>query len=311
MSESADPPYISVVVPVFNEQDTLHELYDRLTKVLTADGRPYELIFVDDGSRDRSGEILQHLHSQDRRVRIVVLSRNFGQSPALYAGFSYVRGQQAVMLDADLQNPPEEIPKLLAKLDQGYDVVSGWRTQRQDTVFRRGMSNALNAFIRALTGIPIHDYGCALKAFRRDVVDRLQLFTHRSRYLAMDAAWLGLRIGEVAIEHSGRPSGRSKYGLGKLVRTAFDLITGITGVPIHLVSIVGWFSLLIGLALAAFAGLQGLMRGQLDPLTTITALIVFVAGVQLVATGLMCEYISRIYTEVQARPYFVVRNVIE
>jgi undecaprenyl-phosphate 4-deoxy-4-formamido-L-arabinose transferase len=311
LPEPTAAPYISVVIPVFNEEETLQELYDRLTRVLTADGRPYEIIFVDDGSRDRSLGILRALHESDARVRVVVLSRNFGQSPALYAGFSYVRGRQAVMLDADLQNPPEEIPKVLAKLDEGYDVVSGWRQQRQDTYFRRSASRALNAFIGKITGVPIHDYGCALKAFQREVVDRLLLFTHRSRYLPVDVAWLGVRIAEVEIEHNERSAGQSKYGFGKLVHTAFDLITGITGTPIHFIGMIGWGFSLIGFFMAAVIAYKRLMWGNFNPLATVAALFFFLAGVQMVATGLMCEYISRIYTEVQGRPYFVVRNVID
>ncbi len=311
LSEPSAGPYLSVVVPVFNEEETLDELYERLTRVLEADGRPFELIFVDDGSRDHSLDILQALHDRDGRVRVVVLSRNFGQSPALYAGLAYVRGQQAVMLDADLQNPPEEIPRLLAKLDEGYDVVSGWRQQRQDTLFRRSASRALNAFIGKVTGVPIHDYGCALKALRREVVDRLLLFTHRSRYLPVDVAWLGVKIGEVEIGHNERSAGASKYGLGKLVRTAFDLITGITGSPIQFIGLVGWGFSTIGFVMAAIIAAKRLIYGNFNPLATVSALFFFLAGVQMVATGLMCEYISRIYTEVQGRPYFVVRDVIE
>ena len=311
MAAPSPAPDVSVVVPVFNEEATLEELHQRIAATMDAYGRSCEFIFVDDGSRDRSLAILDGLHARDPRVRVVVLARNFGQSPALYAGFAYVRGRKVVMLDADLQNPPEEIPKLLDKLDEGYDVVSGWRQRRKDGAFRKGVSRLLNAFVAKATGVGIHDYGCSLKAYQREVIDRLLLFTHRSRYLPVDVAWLGVRIGEIEIEHSERAAGQSKYGLFKLVRTAFDLLTCITATPIQIIGIFGWVFSSIGFFMAEVIGYKRLAWGHYHPMATVTALFFFLAGIQMVATGLMCEYISRIYTEVQARPYFVVREVIE
>lgn len=304
-------PEISVVIPIFNEVETLPELYARLTQTLEALGKPYEIITVDDGSGDGSIALLRELRKTDPRLRVLCLARNFGQSPALYAGFALARGQYTLMMDADLQNYPEDIPKIVEKLEEGYDMVSGWRAQRQDSFFRNVMSRVLNAYIARVTRVPLRDYGCALKGFRRELVDHMCQFSHRCRYLPVDVAWLGGKVAEVEVRHDERKAGNSKYGLLKLIRTAFDLLTSITSAPLQFIGIAGWFFALVGFGMAIrVAGIR-LLYGVENNLETVVAIFFFLAGVQMVATGLMCEYVSRLYIEVQRKPYYVVREEIE
>lgn len=308
-------PVISVVIPVYNEAESLRELYVRLVDTLEAMGQSFEMVMVDDGSQDNSVAILRALRGEDKRLRVLRLSRNFGQSPALYAGFAAARGDYVVMIDADLQNFPEDIPKLVAKLEEGYDLVSGWRVNRRDGFLRHAASRALNYFIARTTKIPLHDYGCSLKAFRRELVDHLAQYEHRCRYLSVDAALLSGNAAEVEVQHCERPEGKSKYPLLELVRTAFDLLTGITAAPLQLIGLAGWASALVGLLMAAHVAYVRLTYGSTNPfslaLGAVTAIFFFLAGVQMITTGLMCEYISRIYIEVQHKPYYIVKEELE
>ena len=307
----AKDPVISVVIPVYNEESSLQELYDRLIGALEEHGHPFEVVVVDDGSSDGSVPLLRQLRARDQRLRILRLSRNFGQIPALYAGFSVVRGQYVVMLDADLQNYPEDIPKLLDKLEEGYDIVSGWRTDRNDSLFRTAASKLLNRFVARATKVPVHDYGCALKAFRREVVDRMTLLTHRCRYLQADLAALGGAVAEVPVRHSERTKGKSKYGLLKLFKTAFDIVTGVTAVPLQLIGIAGWIFAMCGFAMGIRVAMLRILHGNVHQLESVIAIFFVLAGVQLIATGLMCEYVSRIYIEVQAKPFYVIQEEVE
>jgi len=304
-------PDLSVVIPVFNEAENLGELHARLVATLEKSGRSYEIVFVDDGSSDGSLDMLRGFRDQDSRVRIVRLSRNFGQSPALFAGFAHVRGRIVATLDADLQNPPEELPKLVEKLEEGYDMVNGVRVNRHDSLFRRLCSKLLNYIIGRVTKVPIHDHGCSLKAFRREVVDRLSLYTHRSRYLPVEVALLGVHVAEVDVGHSGRVQGDSKYSLLDLVRLNFDIITSITSAPLQLIGLVGWFFALIGFAMAGFVLYIRIAQGDINKLGSVTALFFIIAGVHMITMGLMCEYVGRIFIEVQNKPYYIVKEVIE
>lgn len=306
-----EPPDISVVVPVFNEEPNLRELHRRVTQTLDALGRPFEIVAVDDGSSDGSVEVLKTLRAEDPRLRIVRLARNFGQSPALYAGFAHVRGRIVVMLDADLQNPPEEMPKLIAKIDEGYDFVSGWRTGRKDTFLRTLPSRLINFLVKRTTRAEMRDVGCSLKAFRREVTDLLIRFTHHSRYLPVDVAWLGVRSAEVPVDHVERAAGDSKYGIRKLVRTGFDLVTSVTAAPLQFFGALGWLFAGIGFLMALRVLYVRIVHGDQTMLETVTALNFILSGVTLIAVGLMCEYISRIYIEVQNRPYYIVKEIIE
>lgn len=306
-----ESPEISCVIPVFNEEPNLRELHRRTVSTLESTGRSFEIVAVDDGSTDGSFETLQELRATDPRLRIVRLARNFGQGPALYAGFAHVRGRIVCMLDSDLQNPPEELPKLIAKIDEGYDYVGGRRRGRNESFFRRLGSRFLNFVIKRSTRVEFQDMGCALKAFRREVTDVLARFTHHSRYLPVDIAWLGVRMTEVDVEHSERAAGDSKYGLFKLVRTSFDLVTGVTAAPLQFLSLFGCLLAGVGFAMALRVAYVRLVYGDATQVATVVAIFFFLSGVQLIATGLMCEYISRIYIEVQNRPYYVVKDVIE
>jgi undecaprenyl-phosphate 4-deoxy-4-formamido-L-arabinose transferase len=304
-------PEISVVVPVFNEEANLSELHRRLAATLEGLERPFEIVFVDDGSTDGSLDAMRHLRGTDPRVRIIQLARNFGQSPALYAGFAHVRGRIVAMLDADLQNPPEELPKLIAKIDEGYDFVSGWRQHRHDSFLRKTPSRLLNYLVKRTTKAQFRDVGCSLKAFRREVTDLLGRFTHHSRYLPVDVAWLGVRTAEVEVAHDERAVGTSKYGLFKLLHTGFDLVTSVTAAPLRFFGVLGWVFAGIGFAMALRVLYVRITQGDTQQIGTVMALIFFLSGVNLIATGLMCEYVSRIYVEVQNRPYYVVKDVIE
>ena len=307
----SDHPLISVVIPIFNERDALETLFNRLAATLDTMAVDWEVIAVDDGSTDGSREALREHHTRDGRIRVVLLSRNFGQSPALYAGFSKARGQYVVMIDADLQNHPEDIPRLIQKLEEGYDMVSGMRVYRKDSLFRTTASKGLNRYISAVTRVPLSDHGCSLKAFRRELVDRMLTLTHRCRYLPVDAAALGGRVTEIEVAHDERGHGESKYGVLKLIRTAFDLITSITAAPLQFIGVVGWLFALIGFVMALWVAYVRLSQGDINQMGTVVAVFFMLSGCQLVATGLMCEYIGRIYVEVQAKPYFVIQEELE
>jgi len=304
-------PEVSVVIPVFNEESNLREMHSRVVATMEQAGRTFEIVAVNDGSTDNSYDLLKRIRADDDRLRIVHLARNFGQTPALYAGFANVRGKFVVMLDADLQNPPEEIPKLIEKLDEGYDVVNGWREHRQDSLFRRSASRVFNLCLTRLMHVRIRDCGCSLKAFRREITDRMSVLKHRSRYLPADIVWLGARMTEVKVEHTRRRSGESKYGLFELFRVSFDLITSISAVPIQLIGLGGLAFSLVGFGMGIRIGAMRLLRGNFDPLATVVALFFFLAGVQMIATFIMCEYIRRIYIETQQKPFYLIDEIIE
>lgn len=308
-------PEISVVVPVFDEAPNLEELFGRLIAVLEQTERPFEIVVVDDGSNDGSFEILRHLHEQDGRLRVLRLIRNFGQTPALYAGFAHVRGKVVVQIDADLQNPPEEIPKLLEKIDEGYDVAQGWREERQDSVFRRLPSKILNMLVSRLIGAKMRDLGCGLKAYRREVIERMVEFSHHARYVPAEIVWLGGKMAEVKVEHAPRAGGDSKYGLWSLLRLNFNLISSVSTAPIKFIGGVGGLFSVVGFGMGALILARRIHDVNYDPLAssiaTVTALFFLISGVQLIATFIMCEYVGRIFVEVQNKPYYVVRDIIE
>jgi len=237
--------------------------------------------------------------------------RNFGQTPAMYAGFAHVRGRLVFTLDADLQNPPEELAKLLAKLDEGYDVVQGWREVRQDSAFRRHASKVMNAIVSWSTGIRLRDLGCGLKGYRREVIDHMVRFSHHSRYLPAEIVWLGVRIAEVQVEHRERAGGESKYSLWTLLRLNFDMIASVTTAPIKFIGLAGWLLSLVGFGMGGLIFAKRIIYGDFNQMVTVTALFFTLAGVQMIATGLMCEYMSRIYIEAQNKPYFIVKEVVE
>ena len=309
MQEAA--PDISVVIPVHNEEQSLPELLERLSATLEALGRPFEVVAIDDGSKDGSLAVLKDLRNRYAWLRIIRLRRNYGQNPAVFAGFAHARGNMVVMMDADLQNPPEEIPKLIAKLDEGYDVANGWREHRCDSAFRIWASRLINFIVARITGVHIHDYGCALKAFRREVIDDLGRLKHHSRYVPAEIACLGVRVGEVKVAHCERTTGESKYGLRLLFQVGFDLLTSLTTIPLQIIGLVGWLFAGAGFVIAIWIAAQTIVVGGFSQLGTVMALFFFLTGVQLIAVGFMCEYVSRIFIEVQDRPYYVIHEIIE
>lgn len=298
---------ISVVIPIFNEENTLQELYERMTATLETIGEKYEIIAVNDGSTDSSLEILTELRRKDPRWRILILSRNFGQSPALYAGFSEAQGEYVLMLDADLQVFPEDIPLIYEKLEEGYDMVGGWRVNRHDNFFRKIMSRMLNHYTGRATGFPLHDHGCSLKGFRRQLVKHMVAFSHRCRYLPVDAAMLGGKVAEVQVRHTRRQFGSSRYSILKLFRTGFDMITTVTILPLQSIGVLGLLSLLVGFLI----GVHGIFLGGSSQMQLFLAAIIFFGGVQLCALGIACEYVGRIYIESQRKPLFIIQDEVE
>src|SRR5665648_89634 len=312
VSEPTPVPEISVVIPVFNEEDNLQELGERLVRTLTAMGRPYEIIFVDDGSTDRSWELLADLNRQyPQNIRALQFHRNFGQHQAIFAGFQAARGQVMVTLDADLQNPPEEIPRLVAKLDEGYDTVGGWRENRRDSIFRRLPSQLVNYVMSRVTGVQLQDYGCMLRAYRRSVVDSINQCHESSSFIPALANLFAHRVAEIPVGHAERERGKSKYGIIKLLRLNFDLMTGFSNLPIHLVGFMGVTIAFLGLFFGFTLIIRRIFVGpEVEGVFTLFAILFVFVGLNTLGLALIGEYVGRIYREVRGRPRFVIRQTL-
>jgi undecaprenyl-phosphate 4-deoxy-4-formamido-L-arabinose transferase len=303
------PRLVSFVVPVYNEQDNLPELVRRSLAVGRALPYAFELVLVNDGSRDDSAKIIAATAEREPEVVGVLLNRNYGQHAAVLAGLAEARGDVVVTLDADLQNPPEEIPKLLAAIEEGCDVVSGLRRRRKDTLFRRVASRLMNQLMLRITRVNVGDYGCMLRAYRRDIVDAVLACGDRSAYVPALANSFAGRIREIEVEHAERQAGESKYGLLKLLNLYFDLLVSATTAPLRLMSM---FGVLLALAGVAFGILLLALRFYYGPdwaaqgVFTIFAVLFLFLGVQLIGMGLLGEYVGRISRDVQARPRFLV-----
>ncbi|MFQ5654075.1 MAG: glycosyltransferase [Planctomycetota bacterium] len=309
-STSSDKsPWCSVVIPLYNEEGSVAELDRRLRTVMEGLGRPYEILYVDDGSTDTTPRILARIEEEDPRVRVITFSRNFGQHPAVYAGFDRVRGSVVITLDGDLQNPPEEIPKLLEKLEEGFDVVAGVRAVRHDSILRTIPSRFVNWMVGKLTRVPLRDYGCLLRAYRRPVIETLRRCREQTVYFTALVSWLGVRIAEVEVNHAPRAAGRSKYNWLKLITMNFDLLTGYSILPIQLISICGILLAALGFLLALlFLGIGFLRPSNLTwVLLGLSAFFSFF-GLQLVALGFIGEYIGRVLIEVKQRPYYLLKE---
>lgn len=312
MSREPSLPIVSVVIPVFNEARTLVDLHERLARTLKELGQPWEIVFVDDGSTDGSADILRALHEQDRAVRVVRFARNYGQHAAVFAGLQRARGDVVVTLDADLQNPPEEIPRLLARMADGTEVVGGWRQSRQDPWPRRAASWAVNRLTSAAVGVPMRDYGCMLRAYRRPVVDRMLECQEISRFIPALANTLAASVAEIPVAHAPRPDRRSRYGLFRLLRLNFDLLTGFSLLPIQAVSLSGVLVAALGLGFAVFLGIRRFLVGpEVEGVFTLFAILFFFVGLQILALGLIGEYVGRIYQEVRRRPPYVISEILE
>jgi undecaprenyl-phosphate 4-deoxy-4-formamido-L-arabinose transferase len=312
LSEPTPAPEISVVIPVFNEEDNLRELGERLIRTLTAMGRPFEIIFVDDGSTDSSWQLLTDLNRQfPQYIRALQFHRNFGQHQAIFAGFQAARGKIMVTLDADLQNPPEEIPRLVAKLDEGYDTVGGWRENRRDSLFRRLPSQLVNYVMSRVTGVKLRDYGCMLRAYRRSVVDSINQCQESSSFIPALANLFSHRVAEIPVGHAERERGKSKYSLIKLLRLNFDLMTGFSNLPIHLVGFMGVTIALLGLLFGLFLIIRRIFVGpEVGGVFTLFAILFVFVGLNTLGLALIGEYVGRIYREVRGRPRFVVRQTL-
>ena len=302
---------VSVVVPVYNEERNLPELLPRLQAVLDAAGQPYELVFVDDGSSDRSLEVLKDAaRKRPDRIRVLELARNFGQHQAILAAFQDVTGDVVVTLDADLQNPPEEIPKLLAKVAEGYDVVGGVRMNRQDALARRLASAFVNRVTVAITRLRLTDFGCMLRAYSREVVDEINRCDEASTFIPALAQSFARRPTEIDVAHAPRRHGSSAYSLYRLVRLNFDLMTGFSLVPLQAFGLLGTLVAFGGIAFGLFLFVRRLIVGaEVEGVFTLFAILFTLLGVAMAGLGIVGEYVGRIYQQVRGRPRFRVRRV--
>jgi glycosyltransferase involved in cell wall biosynthesis len=311
---------LSVVAPVYNEAPNLQPLHDQITAALDGVVDDYEILLVDDGSRDGSFERMAALAETDRRVRVIQLRRNFGQSAAFAAGFDHARGGVIVTLDADLQNDPADIPRLLAKLDEGYDVVAGWRQNRKDNLVRKIPSSLANRLIARMTGVRLHDTGCSLRAYRRPVIENIKLYGEMHRFIPALASLVGIRLTELPVNHRPRTQGEAKYGqfgLGRSFRVILDLLTiyfmlGFFGRPMHLFGGVGLVSGALGVGIGLYLSGLKLFAGREigdRPLLLLAVLLVMI-GVQFLAMGLLGELVVRTYYESQGKPPYYVRTVL-
>jgi undecaprenyl-phosphate 4-deoxy-4-formamido-L-arabinose transferase len=305
-------PRVSIVIPVFDEEQNLHALYDRLAPVMDGIAGGVEAILVDDGSADRSLALLRDLAAQDPRVKVIAFNRNYGQHAAVFAGLEASSGQVVVTLDADLQNPPEDIPKLLAKTDEGFDVVGGWREERKDTAFRRFASRLINRMMRfILRGVDFRDYGCMLRAYSRPVVDSMKQCEERSTFIPALACQFARRVAEVPVGHADRAAGESKYSLWKLLKLQTDLVTGFTSAPLRLATYAGVLVAFVSSGFGVFLFVRRLIRGpEAEGLFTLFAILFFLVGALFLALGLLGEYVGRIYVEVRHRPRSVVAETL-
>ena len=310
---------LSIVIPLVDEAPNLEQLYRELTETLVAFGRDYELLFIDDGSTDATFELLARFQASDARVRVLRFRRNFGQTAAFSAGFAHARGQTIVTIDGDLQNDPRDIPALVSQLEQGYDIVCGWRRRRHDAwLTRRLPSMIANWIISRSTGVHLHDYGCSLKAFRAEVVKPLKLYGEMHRFIPALASEIGVRVGEMAVNHRPRTRGRSKYGLSRTLRVLLDLMTvkfllSYSTRPLQMFGLVGLLMGGVGLAVTGWLAYVRLFGNQAigdRPLLLFGILLIF-TGVQLGTLGLLVEMQARTYHESQNKPTYVIREVLD
>jgi len=304
-----DKPYISVLIPLLNEQESLTELQQRLYDTLEGIGKPYEIIYINDGSIDNTQRILEDFHKRFPAVKVVEFNRNYGQHMALFAGFQSCRGDVIVTIDGDLQNPPEEIPKLVSKMEEGYEVVATYRKNRHDSLFRRFASNIVNKITSRLVGVKLKDYGCMLRAYSRPVIDNINMCTESSSFIPALANTFARKIVEIEVAHEERKKGQSKYSIFKLLRLNFDLMTSFSLLPIQFIGVLGSIIAVLGLLFAAFLFIRRLIVGpESEGAFTLFGILFFFIGIQIFALGVIGEYIGRIYQEVRKRPRFIIKK---
>jgi glycosyltransferase involved in cell wall biosynthesis len=308
-----DRPHLSVVIPVYNEEDNVGELFERLNATLEHDA---EIIFVDDGSTDATHDRLVLATAGDPRVRIIRFRRNFGQTAALSAGIDHARGDIIVPMDGDLQNDPRDIPRLLNMIDEGYDVVSGWRIRRQDPLKRRLPSQLANRLISWISGVRLHDYGCSLKAYRRDVLEDVRLYGEMHRFVPIYASWQGARVGELPVEHHPRTRGKSNYGIERTIKVVLDLIvvkflSSYATKPIYVFGgfgVVSFILAFIGFLWMLYYKVTGLKDFVQTPLPIVVAMFLLV-GCLAVLMGLVAELSVRTYYESQGKRTYSIRSI--
>jgi len=305
---------ISVVIPVYNEEANLRELVKRCLAVCDGLGKPHEIILVDDGSKDSSRELIREAAQRNTdRVVGVLLNRNYGQHAAVMAGFAESRGDIVVTLDADFQNPPEEIPKLIQKIEEGFDVVGSVRLERRDSFFRKVSSLIVNKIAQMATGVIMHDYGCMLRAYRREIIDAMLACHEHSTFIPILANSFAHTTTEINVHHEKRASGDSKYGLWKLINLQFDLLTSMTTFPIRLLSFLGFIVSGAGMGFGVFLLVMRWLRGSqwaAEGVFTLFAILFIFIGALFIGLGLLGEYIGRIYHDVRSRPRYFVKQVV-
>jgi glycosyltransferase involved in cell wall biosynthesis len=313
-------PELSIAIPVHNESPNIKGLYEELTGVLERGGRTYEIIVVDDGSTDDTFDQLASFQAHDPRLRVIRFRRNFGQTAAFAAGFAYARGRFVVTMDGDRQNDPADIPRMVARAEEGVDIVAGWRKDRKDTfITRRIPSMIANKLISWATGVALHDYGCSLKVFRSEVVKPLRLYGEMHRFLPAIASQIGVSIEEMVVNHRAREAGSSKYGLSRTIRVILDLVTvkfllSYSTRPLQIFGLLGLAAIALGSLITAYLGYVRLVLlqpiAERTPLLLVGVLLVFI-GVQLVTFGLLAELLARTYYESQNKPVYVIREILQ
>lgn len=309
---------LSVIIPIFNEEENIVSLYHKLKSVLTSFGRDYEIIFVDDGSMDEGFKVLETLAEEDEKVKVIGFRRNFGQTAALAAGFDAAKGAIIIPMDADGQNDPEDIPHLVEKIEEGMDVVSGWRRRRKDAFFRRRLPSFLaNKLISYMTGVYLHDYGCTLKAYRAKMIKDIRLYGEMHRFLPALVFWQGAKIDEIEVKHHARICGRSKYGLFRTFKVLLDLITvkflgSFSTKPSYLFGGIGLFFFFWGMVFGVTIILQKIFLGRSmiqSPLLHLTTLLVTLS-ILFILNGLLAEISIRTYHESQNKPTYLIKQTI-
>ncbi|MBN2092102.1 glycosyltransferase family 2 protein [candidate division KSB1 bacterium] len=295
---------LSIVIPLLNEKESLTELYERIRAIVQQLQKTYEIIFIDDGSSDGSDKVLLDLHKQDKNVKIIQFRKNYGKSAALAEGFARVQGEYVITMDADLQDDPQEIPRLIQKLDEGYDLVSGWKKKRYDPLSKRVPSKFFNWFVSKVAGLRLHDFNCGLKIYRKEVVKTLKLYGQLHRFIPMLAHWQGFRVSEIPVQHHPRKYGESKFGVSRFTSGLFDLITIIflskfKKRPLHLFGVAGLIAFLSGMAISLYLTIERIFtRSYLSnrPILFLGILLIIV-GIQFVSIGLLGEMITETQTE--------------
>ncbi len=308
---------ISVVVPMYNEKDNVKLLYEKIKSVMVKNGYDHEIIFVDDGSTDRTFDVSKEIAEQDKQFKVIRFRRNFGQTAAMTAGFDYAHGDIIVSMDGDLQNDPEDIPKLLEKIEEGYDIVSGWRKERQDEPKRVFLSHVANKLISKMTKVELHDYGCSLKAYRADIAKNLHMYGEMHRFIPALANIYGATITEIPVRHHPRKFGKSKYSLSRTFRVIVDLILVcfmqkfITS-PIHFFGIIGFFLALFGFLIDGYLAFEKIVFGVSisDRPLLLLGVLLILAGINLLNIGIVSEILTRIYYESQNKKIYNVKTIL-